>query len=79
MEPPKVDQPLKLGRGFGILYLAALLLSLRLLHPWSADDRYMAVLGTILFPFLGSVTIYSLGLIAWAIASDFRRHILWSQ
>jgi len=73
MEPPKIDAPIRLGRGFVLLYLLALLVALWQLHPWSTDDRYMAVLGVLLFPFLGSLILYAVSLFAWAIATDFRR------
>jgi len=72
MVPPKIDAPIRLGRGFVIIYVLALAVSLLLLHPWSTDDRYMAVLGVVLFPFLASIVLYSIGLFAWAIVSDFR-------
>src|SRR5580658_1663678 len=58
----KADEPIKLGRGFLIVYVLALCISLWLLHPWSANDRYTAVLSVILFPFLVGLIIYSLGL-----------------
>ena len=73
MSPPKIDEPLRLGRGFASVYAIALALSLWVFHPWSTDDRYMAVLSVILFPFLGAIALYSLCLFAWAVVSDFRR------
>jgi multisubunit Na+/H+ antiporter MnhB subunit len=33
----------------------------------------MAVLGIILFPFIGSLFLYSVGLFSWAVVRDFRR------
>src|SRR5208282_5644801 len=52
---PKIDAPIRLGRGFLAIYLPALGLVLWFLHPWSGEDRYEATLGVILFPFLSSL------------------------
>ncbi len=73
MKPPRINEAVRLGRGFLVLYALALLLSLWLFHPWSAGDRYMAVLSVALLPFLGSLVLYSLGLFSWSVATDFRR------
>jgi hypothetical protein len=73
MEPPGVDAPLRLGRGFLALYRVVLLPSIWFLHPWSAEDRYVAVISVILLRFLGSLAVYSVCLFAWAAATDFRR------
>jgi len=73
MTPLKVDEPVKLGRGFLILWLTVTLSGIWLCHRWfSGDPWYAAVASLIVLPFVASIIIYSLSLFLFALVTDFR-------
>jgi hypothetical protein len=71
MRGPNIDEPIKLGWGFLVIYLITLGLLLGFVPPWKWQAPFLTeAIGTLLFPFLGALAVYCMSLFVFAIATN---------
>ena len=73
MKVPAIDEPIRLGGVFWIVYFIIMAPSLWLFHPWTWDGPiYSIIAGIILPPFLVSIVLYSVVLFTVSLIANFR-------
>jgi len=73
MKIPAIDEPIRLGLSFWLLYLLLAVPSLWILQPWSWGPPVSSMIaGMILPPFLASIVLYSFTLFTLSLTCNFR-------
>lgn len=73
MRTPAIDEPLRLGAAFGVLYAALAVPSLWILRPWTWPGPGVSIVaGFVLPPFLVGIAIYASVFFMVSVTANFR-------
>jgi hypothetical protein len=73
---PNIDEPIKLGRGFLVVYLVLIGAYFWVVSPWEWQLPLYAVVGNaLLYAFLGAMALYCTSLFVFAVVTKLRAQL----